>query len=404
MRRLLLAFVLAALASVAPVASAAAPSATVVPGWPKALDAGTVLPGPQGGVVLVSPHYVHHYADGQSSYSVRAFRPDGRRLWAVSRPAGCAVGIVCFGGRPPVRQADGTYAPIGYAFGPLWAVNGAGSVVQPCLGVVLGDGSCVGWWPGPDTPRPAPPRAPAVSGRSAGATLPEWTVEVPGYIWVNPFSLAPATAVDGDGIVYVAFAGRHPIPTGTSGVQVRPGLLVAVDPVARRIVWTAVGPLDVLAGLGSGVLVRTDEGFAAYRGDGTVAWRQSLPPGEVVVGAAIHDPVRGRVYVGRSRESGDTRRGVTAFDAATGRQLWRTAPVLDATLMSVGRGGRVYLAIERPDKTSVRAVRGADGGAVWQRRTALPVWSVQELLNGTVAVSMVGPPGGRGRLTVLDPR
>ena len=63
--------------------------------------------------------------------------------------------------------------------------------------------------------------------------------------------------------------------------------------------------------------------------------------------------------------------------------MWR---ISGAELMSVGRGGRVYLGTHMSGRDSVRAVRFTNGSTVWQHGSRLPIAGVQELANGTVAV------------------
>ncbi len=390
MRRLLpLVVMAAALTGAAQVASAAMPSPPTVPGWPRSFPAGPVLQGPQGGLVLVAP-----YGDG---FAARAFRRDGRRLWTAARGTDCGN---CEGAPGPViRQPDGTFGPIGRS---PWAVDPRGRFATPCIGVMFPDGSCVGGNSVIPMPLDGLGDRPAFTGVPAGRPDLRWTVTVPGYLWLG--ESAPMTVRDAAGVVYAAFITPTPIrePRGASV----PGILVAMDPVARRILWVVEGPATALTGLTSGVLVEQDGGLAAYRPDGTVAWRRAIPAGEVVTPrTVVHDPARGRLYVGRLRPSpGAGGQGVTALDPATGAQRWRTVPGDRARLLSVGRGGRVYLAIGRPDRLAVRAVRAADGAAVWQRGTRLRAQSARELVNGTVAVSAGDPLGRPGVLTLLDPR
>ena len=74
--------------------------------------------------------------------------------------------------------------------------------------------------------------------------------------------------------------------------------------------------------------------------------------------------------------------------------------------MSVGRGGRVYLAVDAPGRRAARGVRLASGSTVWQHRTGQPVLGVRELVNGTVAISAGSGYAGSsgGRMAIIDPR
>jgi outer membrane protein assembly factor BamB len=116
----------------------------------------------------------------------------------------------------------------------------------------------------------------------------------------------------------------------------------------------------------------------------------------------VVDGGRGRIYLGRS---GAGAPGVTAIDARTGAQLWRTRPGDRARLLSVGRGGRVYVAVDATGRRAVRGLRLATGATAWERRTSLPVRGARELAGGRVAASagqQFGPTTS-DRLTVLVP-
>jgi hypothetical protein len=390
----ILAAVVTALLAASVAAAAAPPSPPTAAGWPKTVPAGTVLQGPSGGMVLVGPR--------GDSFTASAFRRDARRLWTVSQEAGC--GNCDDGPQPVLLQPDGTYGPIGYDGDYTWAVDAAGATVRPCAGVVFTDGFCVAAF-GEFTVPPAPPgERPVIVGRDAAAATPSWRIIVPGWFWSDDFNVPPMTVRDGAGVVYTAFA--YPRRESAPLTWVPSGLLVAVDPVARRILWTAEGPLQAVVGLPSGVLAAEPGGIAAYRGDGSVAWRRAVPEGQYLAPASVvHDVDRGRLYLGRLGIEERSPRGVTAVLAATGAQLWRTRPADRARLLSVGRGGRVYLAIDRARAVAARAVRGSDGVPVWERRTRLPVQGGRELVNGTVAISAGDRSGiGPGVLTLLDPR
>ncbi len=392
MRRLLVSLVVAWLAAVAPAASAAVPSPPTVPGWPKALPAGTVLQGPSGGVVLAGPN--------GEGFAARAYRRDGRRIWSVYQDPGCGN---CDDGPQPIRlQADGDYGPIGFDGDYVWAVDPAGRVVGACGGVVFADGACVSAFSVFGATPPFGGR-PVIAGSSPAGPSASWRLPVTGWLWEDDFNVPQMTVRDATGIVYTAFS--HPRRESAPQAVGPTGLLVAVDPAARRILWTVEGPQEALTGLSSGVLVSEPGGVAAYRADGSVAWRRAVPDGQgVSPSSVVHDPARGRLYLGRPAVTRGAQQGVTALTAATGAQVWRTRPADRARLLSVGRGGRVYLAIDRTGAMAVRGVRLTDAATVWERRTSSRVESAQELVNGTVAVSAGTPYGGPGRLTLLDPR
>ncbi len=150
----------------------------------------------------------------------------------------------------------------------------------------------------------------------------------------------------------------------------------------------------------SGVLVAEGGDILSIGPDGADRWSRALAttPDQTVVDAA-----RDHVYIGP--RVGDVP-VVRALRASSGATLWRTRTSDRARVMSVGRGGRVYLAVDAPGRRAARGVRLASGSTVWEHRTSLPVLGVRELVNGTVAVSagnrFAGTSGGR--MTLLDPR
>jgi outer membrane protein assembly factor BamB len=207
------------------------------------------------------------------------------------------------------------------------------------------------------------------------------------WTWDAPFAVPAMIVADASGRLYAAFD----------------GLATAVDPSSHAIAWERHGPSAVLASLGSGVLALQGDGLVALAADGAERWRRPIPPGEHVFPAGVaYDAARGRVYVERSSGAAP---GVTALDAATGAQLWRTTTADRARLLSVGRGGRVYLAIDRPGHLAVRGVR-LTGATAWQRNARRRISDALELRNGTIAVSVDKRFGGpeATSLTLLDPR
>lgn len=370
--------------SVASATAATPPNPRTVPGWPRTADAGRVLQGPSGGVVVVSQ-------DG-SAWTVRAFRRDGRPLWANRRRASC--GNCDDGPQPEALQPDGTYGPIGPEGDDTWAVGPRGRTVRGCAGIVGGDGSCIAG--GRRIDPVTFESSPAVSLRSPTAA---WTVSDAAWLWQDDFDVPPITVRDRTGVVYAAFA----LPVDRATRSTAPGLLVAVDPVAATILWTRVGPSQVLTALGAGVLVAEGAGITAIGPGGATLWSRPLAAGQRVAPADVaFDALRSRIYIGRSGGVP----GVTALRAANGSQVWRTRLVDRARLLSVGRGGRVYIAVDRAGRPAVRGLRLRDGATVWQRRTRARALSAAELVNGTVALS-IGERFGRSsqdRLTLIDPR
>jgi hypothetical protein len=385
--------IVAIVAAALPAASAVAASPRVVAGWPRNVAAGTVHQGPGGGLVVIS---IGDATLEQGAQTVSAFRRDGRRLWSARRAPGC--GNCDDGPQPEALQADGTYGPIGVEGDDFWAVDPRGRIVTGCAGVVYPDGACVVGGPREDA---ALRSSPAITGRPVGA--PPWVVWDDRYGWRDEFDVPPMTVRDGAGVVYAAFVAPTERATGQRLWQ--SGLLMAVDPATHAILWTRVGPTQVLTGLGSGVLVSEAGGISAIGADGGVRWSRGLSSRQrVVPQQAVYDAARGRVYIGRAY--GSEPPGVSALVVSTGAQAWRTRPRDRASLLSVGRGGRVYLAIDSPDRRAARAVRFADGRTVWEWRTSLPVLGARELVNGTVAVSAGNryAPGRADRLTLLDPK
>ena len=261
----------------------------VVAGWPRNVAAGTVHQGPGGGLVVIS---IGDATLEQGAQTVSAFRRDGRRLWSARRAPGC--GNCDDGPQPAALQADGTYGPIGIEGDDFWAVDARGRIVTGCAGVVYPDGACVVGGPREDA---ALRTSPAIMGRPVGA--PPWVVWDDRYGWRDEFDVPPMTVRDGAGLVYAAFVAPTERATGHRLLQ--SGLLMAVDPTTHAILWTRVGPTQVLTGLGSGVLVNEAGGISAIGADGGVRWSRGLSARQRVVPAhAVYDAARGRVYIGRS--------------------------------------------------------------------------------------------------------
>ncbi len=389
MRRIGIGVVIAVLSSFLVVAqtAGAATATRVLPGWPKRVAAGSVHQGPGGGVVVVS--IGDSTADG-FPYVVSAFRRDGRRLWTNRRVPGC--GNCDDGPQPEALQADGTYGPIGVEGDDFWAVDRRGRRVAGCSGAVAADGTC--YFASSDFTT----EIPSVVARTAAGDV-AWKVDDDAYRWVPEFEVPPIVVRDGAGLIYTAFG--FGTDARTSAAQ--DGRLIAVDPATRSILWGRPGPDEVLTALGSGVLAVRDRSIVAFRRDGVDRWSRPLPAGQQATPATtIYDGPRKRVYVGRI---GGTS-GVTAYRAATGAPVWSTRPGEPARLLSVGRSGRVYLAIDAPGRRAVRAVRFTNGKTVWQRRTRRPVAGARELRNGTVAVSVgaIFPRASTDVLTLLRPR
>jgi outer membrane protein assembly factor BamB len=374
----------AALVALLVLAASASAAVTVAPGWPRAAPSGTVLQGPDGGVVVVSFEAFHS--------EVRAYRKDGRLRWRNDQRFGC--GNCDDGPQPEALQPDGTYGPIGVEGDDFWAVDRLGRRVDGCAGVVGADGSCV---TGLSVTRPGSfERLPGVVGAEADGTA--WSVADDRFRWTDDFDVPVMTVADGGGLVYAAF--DLPVEAGTG--TTRPGLLMAVDRATHAIRWTRIGPAEVLAALAPGVLVREGAGVAAYAPDGTLRWTRPVPAGQRTTPRDTGvDAVRGHVHLGR--RGGQP--GVTALDIATGAQVWETRPSDRARLLSVGRGGRVYVAIDAAGRRAVRALRFRTGATAWERRTRLPVRGARELASGRVAVSAGNEfaPMGSDRLTVLVP-
>ncbi len=351
-------------------------------GWPKNTPAGPLMQGPQGGVVVV--------AQDAFTYTAAAYRRDGRRLWNTVRTAGC--GNCDEGPQPVALQSNGTYGPIGPEGDDIWALNSGGHVVAGCAGVVFADGTCL-------TGRSTvfDPTAPHPSVVATGGPGPPWSVVDNTFVWQDDFDVPPMAVRDGAGLVYTAFDSPRSVVVGPV-----PGLLMTVDPVNRSVVRTRIGPRQVLAGLTSGVLVTEGDRIVAIGPDGADRWSRTLStsPEQTIV-----DPARDRVYIGRSI-GGSGPVVVRALAASTGATVWRTRGGDRARLMSVGPGGRVYIAVNATGRRAARGVRFATGATVWEHRTSLPVLGVRELVNGTVAISAGNRYAGTtgGRMVIIDPR
>ncbi len=215
---------------------------------------------------------------------------------------------------------------------------------------------------------------------------------VPGWSWYPENDVPPNVVRDAGGLVYAAFRDPTEIATGRRAE----GLLAALDPAAGGIRWTREGPVEVLAALEDGVLVQEGQAVAAISAGGAVRWTRPIPARQFVTARdTAVDGRRGRIYLGRRGVTP----GITAIDAATGAAIWRTPPGDFARLLSVGRSGRVYAAIDRRGRQGVRGLRLASGGVAWERRTGLPAYDALELADGDVAVSA----GVRYGPTTRDP-
>lgn len=383
-------FLAAALAGLLLLAAGQAAAAIpVAPGWPRTAPGGELLPGPDGGVVVVT--------NVARSATTRAFTAKAALRWVQRSTFGC--GNCDDGPQPEALQPDGTYGPIGVEGDDYWAVTADGRRVRGCAGVVSPDGGCVEARPGD----PASLTHPGFTIRPpVGAS---WRVEDARWNWYPDFGVPAMAVADASGRIYAGYA--FPVEVGTR--RQIPGLLMALDPATRTILWTREGPPEVLAALPSGVLVAeggasfgTGGAVAAYAADGTVLWRRGVPAGQgVAPSTTLLDARRGRIYLGRVVSTP----GVTAIDLATGAQAWKTRPSDRARLLSVGGGGRVYVAIDAKARQGVRGLRLATGATAWQLRTGLPVRDALELKNGRVAVSAGRQyaPTTADRLTVLAP-
>lgn len=364
------------------------PSTTVLPGWPRHVGAGTVLPGPQGGVVVVSVG--DPTGANEIPFITTAVRRDGTRLWRDRRVPGCGN---CDSGRQAIAlQADGTYGPIGYTGDDFWSVDAAGRERTGCSGVVTPDGTCYFLRPTSDA---ALLFYPQLMARTAdGADL--WSVTDAGYRWYPEFSEPPVVVRDEAGLLYTGPGAGVEVP----GETARQGRLIVVDPSTRAIVWTRPDISGVLSALRSGVLAVRADGLVSLGPDGTERWSLRLPaPFALSASSVAYDAVRDRLYVAAGPS-------VVALRASTGTELWRTRPADRAQLLSVGRSGRVYVHKAVTGRNSVRALRIADGSTAWERRTGLPVLGAAELADGSVAVSAGRrfAPTTADRLTLLRPR
>jgi hypothetical protein len=391
MRTLVTAVVTGVVIAVLAGSASAANSPRTLPGWPRSVPAGTLLPGPGGSVVSVAS------IGNDGEYLVAAYRRDGRRLWGYLRGKQC--GNCSPGPQAPALQANGTYGPIGY--GRLWAVDSRGREVPGCAGVVLADSTCISAAefdvPSWETSRP---------GFEAIQTSAPWSVYSLAFQWgFDVDRQPPPTVRDGAGLIYAAFP--SPAPDGAPVSEpALSGVLMAADPVSHSILWTRVGPRRALAGLPSGVLVADPDRIVSIGPDGKERWSRPIPMTSRYT--VIVDAPRDRVHV--SSDIGETDLHIVrALKLSTGATVWHTRPADRAGLKAVGRGGRVYLAVPSKGRHAVRAVRFATGATVWQRPSRLPVYGVLELANGTVAIASQeqeddGVTVPDARLTIVDPR
>jgi hypothetical protein len=354
-----------------PAVGRAAPA--VLPGWPVPAPAGAVFPGPRAGEAVVIG------ATGGERV-VAAYGVDERRRWlSMKRPD---FGNCDDGSQPERLQPDGTYGPIGVEGDDYWAVDRDGRFARGCTGAVLPDGTCI-----------------AVEGvglvaRRAGAIL--WE-RFEAMFGVEP--LAPDLVVaDAAGTAYSA----HDVgPWDPATGSFTPGALIVLDAATGALRWRMSGVFRPLAALEDGVLVDTRSELVALGADGLQRWSSPLfasdytDPSHVLVDAPRH-----RVYVGTANRAAP----LTAFDSRTGAVLWRTDPLDRAGLLSVGRSGRVYVAVDRDGVGSLRAV-GLDGSVRWELPTATAMAGAAELPDGTVALTTAPVDHRPGALlSRIDPR
>ena len=355
----------------------------VMAGWPVPVEAGSVHPGPSGGVVV--------FNDGLDwPATVSAFRLDGSRRWlSVHEPTcgNCVNGPIGRG-----LRADGNYGPIGPTQDDIWDVTPAGRRVAACRGTVRSDETCL-----THEVRFTPAPAPAVVARRGSSVL--WTYEQPTLRWsiLDLFDVRPAILERSPGNVYTWFGSGLDTATGATAAQ----QLVALDGATGALRWRALDATPQAA-LTNGVIATTPatpaplgaSNVVHYAGDGTVRWMTALATGSEVRQVSINEAQdRAVLLVGQVgvRDTGT----IVALRLSDGAQVWRSAAGPNVTHVTLG-ARTAYLATERiGTQPALVAVDFRTGRARWRFETPTPVVGARELRDGTVAFTTLGLTGER---------
>lgn len=343
--------------------SAMAAQPRVLPGWPTVAGAGTTLvEGTVGDTVVVTD-------SGPTQSSVASIRRNGTRRWLSILQWGC--GNCDDGGALARALPDGSIGPIGPEGDGVAGVDLAGQRVGTCVGVMLHDTTCIQH----DTRFGVTDAIGAIVATRAGAVIWENVRPAGAWYWAEGLEAPPLIFADDAGAtVYTTFGGLGP--------------MVALDTATGVERWRIDGATP-LAGLSTGVLAQSPTlGLTRFRPDGSVMW--SLPARSFRGHTILVDPTRERIYASQRTFRGGPR-FITALDALTGSELWRTKPVDRAGVLSIRRNGTVLAAIDRPGRTGLRAI-GADGKGRWQFDTATRVSAALGMSNGTVALTTEGGP------------
>ncbi len=352
---------------------------TAVHGWPVRAPAGSVHQGPGGGAVVVNrgpPGRVRVHGLGvPARRPAPVGQPAARGLRQLRRRARSRPGA-----RPTAPTASSASTGDDY-----WSVNQAGRRVRGCAGAVLPDGTCIATQFRLAGPAFDPENS-LVARRGARCSGASSSPTSTGY---RSSSVAPFAVRDGVGQPSTP-------PTGRAVPDAR---LVVVDGMTggaarprARLASSFVGG-DGRLGAGPGCADAGGDRARRVPGAGPPwpAGGAFIDPQNVIV-----DRARGRVYVGRAGV--DRRWTTTAFAAATGAVLWRSARGAEraAALAGPGRAapGRGP-SVRRPARSSRL---GLDGRTRWTFRTASDVVGARELTGRTVVVSTDRSDGTRAAL------
>ena len=354
--------------------SAAAAQPRVLPGWPTVAGAGeTLVEGALGDTIVVTD-------TGPEESSVASIMRNGIRRWlSVGR---WACGNCDDGGQLGTALPDGSIGPVGPEGDGAWGVDASGKIVRTCLGVMLPDTTCV-----VHETRFGVAIVGAIVARRGNTILWE-NVRPPGPpVWDSGLEAPPRIVADQAGTAYTTLGATGP--------------MVAIDTTTGVERWLVDGATP-LAGLSTGVLAHSETlGLTRYRADGTVMW--NIPGRSIQFHRVLVDVSRERIYASERRGL-SVRSTITAWNATTGAELWRTATSDQAHALSIRTNGTLLAGIDRPNHTALRAI-GADGRTRWQFDTASRVNAALGLSNGTVALTTEGTfLGQNGLVWRIDPR
>ena len=327
-----------------------------------------------------------------------AYRQNGTLLWRRVRDQDCGI---CHGDIRPLRQPDGTFGPMGFTGITTWAYTRTGADAPVCVGLMLGDGSCISGESEPD-PAALGQRRQVIVRRGQGQVI--WNTPVPGVqMGRGTWNVPPRVVRDREGVAYLTFGGLKDAVTGEQindrmyAVGVGDGVIRGMYDTGDTVKDDFV-PVEPLAGLGSGAVVRAaNGGLRAVNPDGSVRWAQASKGGRFPNRAVFDARLRRVVY----EVPGGLRQQVVAVRASDGVVLWRTPIAARARLLAVAPNGVVYVGATAGRLRGVWALN-PKGARMW--RLAVPGEPIvgAMTLRGRLAVATTVK--YRARLLYIAPR